>query len=147
MTFPMRAFTALVRKDLVLYFSNRRALIVTIVAPIAIAAFFGYLFGGTPDKGPSRIAIAITDLDASPLSQKIVAALAADSSFDIKTMGEAEAADAVKRGKLRAAITFPKGFGDHAPCSDATTSRSSRRATTRRKASRSRQCAACSRST
>ena len=37
----MNAFIALVRKDLVLYFSNRRALLMSIAAPILIAAFFG----------------------------------------------------------------------------------------------------------
>ena len=87
MTFPKRAFIALVKKDLVLFFSNRRALVVSIVAPIAIAAFFGYLFGGSQDKTPSRIPIAVTDLDAGPLSQKIVAAFDADSAFDAKSMG------------------------------------------------------------
>ena len=41
----MNALRALVRKDLILYFSNRRALLITVAAPIAIAAFFGSLFG------------------------------------------------------------------------------------------------------
>ena len=39
----MNAFIALVRKDLVLYFSNRRSVIMSIAAPILIAAFFGSL--------------------------------------------------------------------------------------------------------
>jgi len=38
----LNTLMALVRKDLTLYFSNRRALIVTLAAPIAIAAFFGW---------------------------------------------------------------------------------------------------------
>ena len=57
---------ALVSKDLVLYFSNRRALIMSIAAPIAIAAFFGSIFcGGAGDeRKPSRIPIAVVDRDA-----------------------------------------------------------------------------------
>ena len=43
-------FLALVRKDLKLFFSDRRALLMSIVAPIAIASFFGYIFGGSGDR-------------------------------------------------------------------------------------------------
>ena len=43
----MTAFIALLRKDLVLHFSNRRAVIMSFFAPIFIAAFFGSLFGGS----------------------------------------------------------------------------------------------------
>ena len=38
----MNAFIALLRKDLVLHFSNRRAVLMSLVAPILIAAFFGF---------------------------------------------------------------------------------------------------------
>ena len=58
------AFLALVRTDLVLYLSNRRALVMGLLAPIFIAAFFGYLFDSKQAK-VSRIPVAITDLDAA----------------------------------------------------------------------------------
>jgi ABC-2 type transport system permease protein len=70
----MNAFIALVRKDLVLYFSNRRSVIMAIVAPILIAAFFGSLFG-SKDSKPASIPVAVTDLDRSALSGRIVAAV------------------------------------------------------------------------
>ena len=75
----MRAFLALVRKDLTLYFSNRRALIITLAAPIVIAAFFGSLFG-SGSKAPMRVPIAVVDQDNSAISKQIVAALSADSA-------------------------------------------------------------------
>ena len=111
----MNALIALVKKDLVLYFSNRRALLVTLAAPIAIAAFFGSLFGGSGDKGPSRVPIAIVDHDQSPISQRIVADMSADKTFDVQALDEAQAAEAVKRGKLRAVVILPHGFGEEAP--------------------------------
>ncbi len=40
------AFRALVRKDLQIFFSDRRAVLMSVVAPIVIASFFGYIFGG-----------------------------------------------------------------------------------------------------
>jgi ABC-2 type transport system permease protein len=109
----MHAFIALVRKDLVLYFSNRRAVLMSIVAPILIAAFFGSLFGGS-DAAPSSVPIAITDLDRSELSMKIVAALHADSALAVSEAGEAEALAQVRSGKLRAAVTLPAAFGAQA---------------------------------
>ena len=106
----MNAFIALVRKDLVLYFSNRRSVIMSIAAPILIAAFFGSLFGGSDSK-PANIPIAVTDLDHSALSAKVIAALRADSALTVAEAGADEAQAQVKAGKLRAAITLPSGFG------------------------------------
>ena len=37
---------AMVRKDLQLFFSDRRAVIMSFVVPIAIASFFGSIFSG-----------------------------------------------------------------------------------------------------
>jgi ABC-2 type transport system permease protein len=107
------AFVALVRKDLVLYFSNRRALIMSIAAPIAIAAFFGALF--STDQKPSRVPVAVTDLDRSALSAKLVANLRGDATFELQEADEAAAARLVQQGKLRAAIVLPKGLGDATP--------------------------------
>ena len=107
-------FLALVRKDLLLHFSNRRALIMGIAAPIAIAAFFGYLFD-TGRQTTGQVAAAVTDLDQSPLTQRIVATLRADSGIRLSEMDAAAALDAVSKGKLAAAIVLPNGFNDAAP--------------------------------
>jgi len=109
----MNAFIALIRKDLVLHFSNRRAVIMSLVAPILIAAFFGSLFGGGDNK-PSNIPVAISDLDRSELSAKVVAAMRADTALVVTESTEAEAAAKVQAGSLRAAVTLPAGFGAQA---------------------------------
>ncbi len=109
------ALRALVRKDLILYFSNRRALVMSIVAPIVIAAFFGSLFGGGDSDKPSRIPIAVVDRDASPLSRAIAASVQADPAFEVKLLDEPAAIDQTREGKVRAAIVLPAGFGDAAP--------------------------------
>ena len=110
----MNALIALVRKDIVLYLANRRALLVTLAAPILIAAFFGSVLGGAPKK-PSKIPIAIADLDASPVSKDIVARMRADSAFDLKDASEADGVVMVREGKVRATAVIPAGFGDAAP--------------------------------
>src|SRR5690348_11837858 len=107
----MHALIALVRKDLVLYFSNKRALMITLAAPILIAAFFGAVMGGPPKK-PSRVPVAVVDLDGSAVSKAIVAAMRADAAFDMREVPEAEALALVRAGKVRAAAVFPAGFGE-----------------------------------
>ena len=42
----MIPFLALVRKDLRLFFNDRKAVVVGLLVPIVLASFFGYLFGG-----------------------------------------------------------------------------------------------------
>ena len=106
----MNAFIALVRKDLVLYFSNRRAVIMSIAAPILIAAFFGALFGNRDSK-PANIPVTVTDLDRSALSARVLAALRSDSALTISEAGAEDGAAQVRAGKQRAAITLPAGFG------------------------------------
>ena len=108
----MQALLALVRAELKLHFSNRRAVLMSIVAPILIAAFFGSLFGGsTPMAG---IAVGVVDLDGSPLSQRVVAALQADTALKTTVADEAEAIAQVRAGKLRAVAVLPQGLGRQA---------------------------------
>lgn len=111
----MNAFLALVRKDLLLFVQDRRALLLNLLAPILIAGFFGFLFGGSGSAGkPSRLPVAISDLDRSPLSQQIVAGLQADEALAVQLMDPEAAAELVRKGKLRAAVQLPAGFGEQA---------------------------------
>ena len=61
---PLIPLLAMMRKDLLLFFSDRRSVIVSFVVPIAIASFFGAVFAsGGQNRQPARIAIAIMDQD------------------------------------------------------------------------------------
>lgn len=111
----MNAFLALVRTDLRLYLSNRRALLITVAAPILIAAFFGAMMGGAPGKRPARVPLAVVDLDRSALTQRIVADMKADESFDVREPALPAAIEQVRAGKIRGAIVLPEGFGERAP--------------------------------
>lgn len=107
-------FFALVRKDLVLYRSDRRALLLNLVVPIVLASFFGYLFGGTGTASPGKIDMAVVQLDESDISRKIVAGLKADPALNLIELDLAQAQARVKAGKLKAAVVLPQGFGDAA---------------------------------
>jgi len=109
----MKPWLALARADVSMYLSNRRALVVTLAAPILIAAFFGAVLGGGPKK-PTRVPIAVADQDASAVSKRIVAAMKADATFQVEEGDEAAVAELVRKGSARAGVVFPAGFGDAA---------------------------------
>jgi ABC-2 type transport system permease protein len=111
----MRAFTALVKKDIRLYMADRRAVLMSVLAPIAIASFFGFIFDETSAQHQaSRVAVLLADEDRSAVSTNLTALLTADSALDVKAAALSETRDAVRRGKATVAIRFPAGFGSTA---------------------------------
>lgn len=109
----MQALLALVRAELRLHFSNRRALLLSIVAPVLIAAFFGSLF--STDSKPAAIAVGVVDQDGSALSKRVVAALQAEPALKTVVGDEAALLQQVQAGKLRAVVVLPRGLGEQAP--------------------------------
>lgn len=110
----MTALIALVRKDLILFLGNRRALLLNLLMPIVLGAFFGYLFGGSGVSKNAKIEIAVAVQDSSETTRKIVAGLKADTALNVAEMPFTEAQEKVLKGKLSAAIVIPSGFGDAA---------------------------------
>ena len=107
------AILALIRNDIRLYFADRRAVLVGILVPIFIAAFFGYVFGGSGKNADAgRIPIAVVDEDQSTVSRAITADLTADKLLQVTPLDRAAAREQVKAGKQNAAAVFPKGFGE-----------------------------------
>jgi ABC-2 type transport system permease protein len=117
MSHSITAFRALVRKDVIAFLRDRRALVVNVMTPIAIAAFFGFVFGGggDHDAGVSKVPVAVVDLDHSPLSSEVIADLKGDATLAVEVETRDGAHGRVKSGKLRAAIIVPAGFGSAAP--------------------------------
>jgi len=112
MSSTLTAFKALVRKDIALFIRDRRALVISVLTPIVLAAFFGSLFGGTGSGGNpiSRMSVGITDLDDTALTKAVIESLTQDESLAMQVLPEDQARQLVKSGKLRAAIVFPAGF-------------------------------------
>jgi len=109
----MSAFVALVRKDVRLYLSNRRALLMSLVAPVLIGAFMGAVLGGAPTK-PVAVPFAVVDLDRSDISRRIIAEMSSDAAFAVQQLPQAQAIDLVRKGRARAAAIIPAGFGESA---------------------------------
>jgi ABC-2 type transport system permease protein len=106
---------AMVRKDLQLFLSDRRSVIMSFAVPILIASFFGSLFNGpSRNSEPAKIAIIVVDQDASPISQAIAEGVRHDRNLMVTSAAADAARDSVRRGQTSAAIVIPKGFGDAA---------------------------------
>lgn len=110
----LSAITALIRKDVILFLSDRHSLLITLVMPIFLGGFFGYLFGGSGVSENAKIEAALVAADESDIGKKLAASLKTDKSITIVEMTHAEAQDQVRKGKLHAAIVIPAGFGDAA---------------------------------
>jgi ABC-2 type transport system permease protein len=107
--------SAMVRKDLALFFSDRRSVIVSFVVPIAVASFFGSVFSGPSNNGErARIDVAIVDLDQSVISKAIVAGADGDKNLNVAKPGDGDAREQVRKGKTPVAVIIPAGFGDAA---------------------------------
>ncbi len=110
----MTALLALIRKDLKLYLRDKRALLMHLLMPVVLAAFFGSLFGGGSEARTSKVEVGLVMLDQSPVGQQIAAGLQADSALKISLLSEDEARTLVRKGKLPVAVVIPDGFGKRA---------------------------------
>jgi ABC-2 type transport system permease protein len=111
----MTAFLAMVRKDLLLFLSDRRAVIVAFAVPIAIGSFIGSVTNGAGrNNEPLRIRIALVDLDDSAISKAIVAGAQGDKNLSVAMTTVDDARDRVRKGEVTVAAIIPKDFGDGA---------------------------------
>lgn len=110
----MRFIIAMIRKDLQLFVTDRRAVVMTLVAPIAIASFFGSIFSGVSDTERAKIPIAVIDQDNSPVSKGIMDGARKDSWVTVTTPSLDEAQQGVTKGTITVAVVIPAGFGDAA---------------------------------
>ena len=108
-----QAMRALIANDLRLYLTDRRAVLIGVLIPIVIAAFFGYVFsdqGGGQQQG--KLAVAFVDEDHSAVSQAIGRDLAADPMLAVSNLPRDAAREQVRKGTFAAAAILPEGFGE-----------------------------------
>lgn len=112
------AFTpllAIIKKNLQLFGSDRRALVMSFVMPIAIASFFGMIFGAPRNaEEVAKIPAVVVDEDNSAISRQIVSGVSADKNLSVQSVTLDEARAAVRRGDATVGIVLPRGFGDAA---------------------------------
>jgi len=104
---------AMVRKDLRLFLTDRRALTMSFAAPIIIASFFGSIFAGVNRMAErARMAVYVVDRDGGPIARAIVAALRDDKHLSVTPSPPDDAWVAVRAGTAVVAVVIPPRFGD-----------------------------------
>jgi ABC-2 type transport system permease protein len=108
------AIWALIRNDLRIFLTDRRAMVVGVLVPILIAAFFGYVFGGNGNAEAAKISVAIVSEDDSEVSRAIAADLAQESSISARSLDRTAAERQVRAGKIKVAAILPVDFAANA---------------------------------
>lgn len=104
----MRAVLALALKDLRLLARDRAAAFFTFAFPLAIALFFGYVFGRTTVE-PVKVVAFVEK--ASPAADALVHALGEDGGFGLTVVEAREAGErAVRRGQAAALLVVPAAY-------------------------------------
>jgi len=112
----LTAVWALIRNDLRIFSTDRRAMIIGVLVPISIAAFFGYVFGGN-GKGSADVAkipIALVNEDRSEVSLAIAADLDRDTLVSVQSLDRSQAQRLVRAGKIQLAAILPPDFAANA---------------------------------
>ncbi|MGA7837221.1 MAG: ABC transporter permease [Ignavibacteriaceae bacterium] len=101
-------------KDLRLIIHDKRAVILTLILPIALISLFAFAFGGvgggSNDANP--ISIFISDRDNTDMTKEVISKLDTMKSLDIKQIPFEEGKEEVKKGNRVALLVFYKGFKD-----------------------------------
>jgi len=106
----MRAIFAIARKDLRLLLRDKGDVFFTFVFPVVIAILFGFVFGGGSNSG-SKLELAVVRESDSVLALGIEEDLANDAAFETTAFPTRDAAaDAVRAGKVTAAVILPKSL-------------------------------------
>ncbi|MEI7575959.1 MAG: ABC transporter permease [Armatimonadota bacterium] len=107
-----KVILAVVRKDLLQYFMDRRAVLISLLVPLGIACFMAVIFGsqaasgGKPGTKITVLVAAKNRAEVAPLLNRWSKA----ESLTIKEVSEQEAKDQVKAGKAPLAVIIPSGF-------------------------------------
>lgn len=107
----------LVRKDLKVFVSDRKAMIISFAVPVVIASFMAMLFGNTGNassaNGPqvkSKISVAVVDEDHGNVSKDFVDRLQKNDSLQPFVTDRATAKKWVNEGRASFGFVIPSGF-------------------------------------
>lgn len=106
-------FTIL-KKDLQLFFSDRKGVLLTFLLPIILISLFTFAFGGM-GGGSSKskpIELLLADLDQTKESKAIIARLDTLASLNLVPTELEKGESLVKKGKVVGVLIFKKGFQD-----------------------------------
>ncbi|MBI3500445.1 MAG: ABC transporter permease [Bacteroidetes bacterium] len=101
------------KKELKIFFTDKRALLLSFALPVALISLFALAFGGMDKHSePKEISLLVSDLDSTQESRNAIALLDSEKNLRTIPVPLAEAQQAVKKGKENAVLVIGKGFSD-----------------------------------
>jgi ABC-2 type transport system permease protein len=113
----LRLLFSLLKKDVQIFVSDKRAMIITFAVPIGIASFLGSLMANIASPKLDQLPVLIVDQDQSAISKGIFDRLSHLKALKPELVSLADAAAKTKSGDVSTAIVLPKGFGAQASAS------------------------------
>jgi linearmycin/streptolysin S transport system permease protein len=102
------------KKDIKLFFSDKRAVLLTFLMPILLISLFAFAFGGVSGISNTKnlTKLLVVDIDNSTDSKSVIASLDALSGLTLIPKEINEANNLVRKGKNVGVLIFEKGFQD-----------------------------------
>jgi len=101
------------KKDIKLFFSDKRAVLLTFLMPILLISLFAFAFGGVGGNSKAKpIQLLVVDIDDSSGSKSVIAGLDSLSGLTLIPKEIEEAIGLVRKGKHVGVLIFEKGFQD-----------------------------------
>jgi len=103
----------IVRKELISFLKDRRAVMLTFAVPIILLSIFALAFGGVgKDSDVNKIPLLVVDEDNTAQSKEIVKGVDSIKMIEVIHATNDSALHLIKTGKRSAALVFHKGFAD-----------------------------------
>jgi len=99
-------------KDIKLFITDRRALMMTFFMPIALISIFAMAFGGETERNARPMEILVSNLDNSPTSIDVITKIDSLPAIAVRRIPIDSAERLVRTGDESAVLIFNKGFGD-----------------------------------
>ncbi|MCF6167053.1 ABC transporter permease [Lutibacter sp.] len=106
--------TTIFKKDLKLFFSNKKNVVLTFLIPILLISLFAFAFGGISNESSEdkQVTLLYADFDSSSTSKKIKAQLDTLSTINLMKVTLEEGNNALVKGKFSGFLILNKGFKD-----------------------------------
>lgn len=105
----------LVRKDVIIFFSDRRALLISFMVPVFIASFLAMLTSNASTMKPTeKIPVLVAVEDSADSTKSIMERLKQSTSIIVVETDRSHLEEQVQAGKYCFGVVLPKGFGDAA---------------------------------
>ncbi|CAN5255228.1 ABC transporter permease [soil metagenome] len=99
-------------KDIKLFITDKRALLMTFFMPIALISIFAMAFGGETERDAKPMTLVVSDLDNSPQSKSLITQIDSLQSIKVKQLPLDSGERLVKIGDESSMLIFNKGFSD-----------------------------------